>query len=68
MNWRDDILLPVLLFFAVSLINKKIMGKFVNSKGYNYITWGTIIVLTVLTTILLIMTIVPGLNNGVGGV
>ena len=65
----NGILLPVVLFFAVSLINKKkIMGKFVNSKGYNYITWGTIIVLTVLTTILLIMTLVPGLNYGVGGV
>jgi Mn2+/Fe2+ NRAMP family transporter len=62
----NGILLPVVLFFAVSLINKKkIMGKFVNSKSYNYITWGTIIVLTVLTTILIIMAVMPGLNYSV---
>ncbi len=59
----NGVLLPVVLIFAVSLINKKkIMGEFCNSKSYNYITWGTIIVLTILTTILILITVIPGLN------
>lgn len=55
----NGMLLPFVLIFALSLVNnKKIMGEYVNSRGQNYITWGTVIVLIALTTSLLVMTVV----------
>lgn len=55
----NGMLLPFVLIFALSLVNnKKIMGEYVNSRGHNYITWGTVIVLIALTTSLLVMTAV----------
>ncbi|GBE05642.1 MAG TPA: divalent metal cation transporter [Nitrospirae bacterium] len=56
----NGILLPFVLVFAISLVNnRKIMGEYTNSKAYNYISWGTIGVLIVLTTTLLVMVAVP---------
>lgn len=56
----NGILLPFVLIFALLLVNnKKIMGKHTNSKGYNYISWGTVVVLISLTMVLLIVSIVP---------
>jgi Mn2+/Fe2+ NRAMP family transporter len=55
----NGILLPFVLIFALSLVNnKRIMGEYTNSKGYNYISWGTIGVLIVLTTTLVLMSVV----------
>jgi len=60
-SFLNGILLPFVLIFALALVNnKRIMGEFTNSKGYNYITWATVIVLISLTTILLVMSILPG--------
>jgi NRAMP (natural resistance-associated macrophage protein)-like metal ion transporter len=57
----NGILLPFVLVFAVLLINnKKIMGEFINSKGYNYISWATVIILVSLTAVLLAMTLASG--------
>lgn len=54
----NGILLPFVLIFAISLVNnKKIMGEYTNSKGYNYIAWGTVGVLITLTAVLLVMVI-----------
>ena len=59
----NGILLPFVLVFAISLVNnKKIMGEYINSKGYNYISWGTVGVLIALSSILLFMVITP-FNN-----
>lgn len=56
----NGILLPFVLISALSLVNnEKIMGKYTNSKGYNYISWGTVVVLITLTTTLIIMSIAP---------
>ncbi|GMR03243.1 MAG: Nramp family divalent metal transporter [Thermodesulfovibrionia bacterium] len=56
----NGILLPFVLIFALLLVNnKKIMGEHTNSKGYNYISWGTVVVLISLTMVLLVMSIVP---------
>ncbi|NOZ69917.1 MAG: divalent metal cation transporter [Deferribacteres bacterium] len=56
----NGILLPFVLVFALSLINnKRIMGGFVNSKIHNYISWATVITLTVLATAMLFMIILP---------
>lgn len=59
----NGILLPFVLIFALALINnEKIMGEFINSRGYNYISWATVVVLITLTVILLVMTVVPKLT------
>ncbi len=56
----NGILLPFVLIFAILLVNnKKIMGEYTNSKGYNYISWATVGVLITLTTTLLVMVIAP---------
>jgi Mn2+/Fe2+ NRAMP family transporter len=63
-SFLNGILLPFVLIFALALVNnRRIMGEFTNSKGYNYISWATVIVLISLTTILLVMTILPGLRT-----
>ncbi|HBU06417.1 MAG TPA: Mn transporter, partial [Nitrospiraceae bacterium] len=42
----NGILLPFVLIYALSLVNNaKIMGEYVNPKSYNYISWGTIVVI-----------------------
>lgn len=52
----NGILLPFVLIFALSLVNnRRIMGKYTNPKGYNYISWCTVVVLIILTVTLLIM-------------
>ncbi len=51
----NGIILPFILIFAVLLVNKRsIMGEYVNSKEYNYIAWGTVIVMIGLSLILAI--------------
>lgn len=56
----NGVLLPFVLIYAISLVNnRKLMGEYVNSKSYNYISWGTIIVIISLTTFLIITTFVP---------
>jgi NRAMP (natural resistance-associated macrophage protein)-like metal ion transporter len=56
----NGFLLPFVLVYAISLVNnKKLMGKYVNSKSYNYISWGTIIVIIGLAVFLIASTFVP---------
>jgi Mn2+/Fe2+ NRAMP family transporter len=35
------------------------MGEYVNSTSYNYISWGTIIIIICLTTMFIITTVIP---------
>jgi len=52
----NGILLPVVLVSMILLINnKKIMGTYVNKPFQNIIGWGTVIILTGLSLLLLIM-------------
>ena len=54
----NGILLPFVLIFALSLVNNpRIMGEYVNSKVYNYISWATVFVLISLTLTLLFMNV-----------
>ncbi|HCC69070.1 MAG TPA: Mn transporter [Nitrospiraceae bacterium] len=54
----NGILLPVILVFIVSLVNNRaIMGEHINPKSYNYISWGTVVVLIAITAVLMVMTI-----------
>lgn len=56
----NGILLPFVLLYAISLVNnKKIMGEYVNMKSYNYISWGTVIILITLTIFMVITIIIP---------
>jgi len=52
----SGVLLPVLLVFLVIIINdKRVMGKHVNSRMWNALTWFTIVLVTVLTVIMFVM-------------
>ncbi len=56
----NGVLLPFVLVYAISLVNnKKIMGEYVNSTSYNYISWGTIIIIICLTTMFIVTTVIP---------
>lgn len=60
----NGILLPFVLVFALSLVNnKRLMGEYTNPRGYNYIAWGTVAVLIILTTALIVMTVLPGFKS-----
>lgn len=46
----NGLLLPFVLVCAILLINnKKLMGEYINSKIYNYISWGTVVAVICLT-------------------
>lgn len=56
----NGLLLPFVLVFALLLVNnKKLMGEYANSRGYNYITWATVIIIIGLTSFLVITTLMP---------
>jgi Mn2+/Fe2+ NRAMP family transporter len=58
----NGMLLPVILVFMLLLINnRKLMGKYVNGRVYNYLAWGTTLAMTVLTVVLVVTSIFPGL-------
>jgi Mn2+/Fe2+ NRAMP family transporter len=59
----NGLLLPFVLVYAISLVNnKRLMGEYVNSKTYNYISWGTILTIIVLTVILVAITFLPDIK------
>ncbi len=56
----NGLLLPFVLVCAILLINNKtLMGEYVNPKSYNYISWGTVVVIICLTAFLVVTTIIP---------
>lgn len=60
----NGMLLPFVLIYALSLVNnKKIMGEYVNPKSYNYISWGTVVVIICLTVFLIFTNIIPSGGN-----
>lgn len=60
----NGLLLPFVLVSALSLVNnKQLMGEYINPASYNYISWGTVIVITGLTVILVVTTVVPMLKG-----
>ncbi len=59
----NGLLLPFVLVYATMLINdKKLMGEHVNPRSYNYISWGTVIVVALLTIFFVIVSIFPNVN------
>jgi NRAMP (natural resistance-associated macrophage protein)-like metal ion transporter len=56
----NGILLPFILIFMLSLINRKdLMGNYTNSKAFNIIAWIIVIVLSILNLFMLITLILP---------
>jgi Mn2+/Fe2+ NRAMP family transporter len=56
----NGILLPFVLIYAISLVNnKKLMGEYVNPRIYNFISWGTVGVVTILTIFFLVTILFP---------
>ena len=54
----NGVLLPVVLVFMLSLINRfELMGKYTNTRWFNAISWITVVVVTVLSLILVWNTI-----------
>ncbi|MBS1245755.1 MAG: putative transporter family [Chloroflexi bacterium] len=58
----NGVLLPIILVVMLRLINdKRLMGKFVNGRVFNIISWMMVVVLILLTVILVITSVFPGL-------
>lgn len=58
----NGMLLPFILVFMLLLINnKKLMGEYTNSRLSNWLAWGTTIIVSLLTLLLVVTTIFPGL-------
>jgi NRAMP (natural resistance-associated macrophage protein)-like metal ion transporter len=61
----NGVLLPVILVVMLKLINdKRLMGRFVNGRVFNVISWVMVAVLILLTVILVITSVFPGLLGG----
>jgi Mn2+/Fe2+ NRAMP family transporter len=58
----NGILLPIILLVMLKLVNdRQLMGKYVNGRVANVLSWTVVIVLILLTVILLITTLFPRL-------
>ncbi len=54
----NGVLLPFLLIFMMGIVNdRRIMGRYVNGRAYNLVSWTTILVVIGLTVALLVMTV-----------
>ena len=62
----NGLLLPVILVFMALLIRRKeLMGAFINGRTYDAITWVTIVVLVGLALSMAVMSVLPGSFAGV---
>ena len=58
----NGVLLPVILIVMLRLINdKRLMGKYANGRIFNVIAWAMVVALILLTLILVITSVFPGL-------
>ncbi|MBI3361633.1 MAG: Nramp family divalent metal transporter [Chloroflexi bacterium] len=57
----NGVLLPVILVVMLALINdRRLMGRFVNGRLFNFVAWAIVVALIVLTGILVITSVFPG--------
>jgi len=57
----NGVLLPLILVFMLLLVNRaSLMGEFTNGRGYDLVAWGTVLLLTVLTVMLVATSFWPG--------
>lgn len=63
-NIVGGILLPIVLVLMLRLVNtRRIMGEYTNSWRFNLVAWATTIMMIVLSLILLVTSVVPGLAS-----
>ncbi len=61
----NGVLLPVILVVMLKLINdRRLMGKYVNGRVFNVLSWATVVILIVLTMILVLTSFFPGILGG----
>ncbi|MDE3090842.1 MAG: divalent metal cation transporter [Chloroflexota bacterium] len=61
----NGVLLPIILVTMLKLINdKRLMGKYVNGRVLNVLSWATVVILIVLTVILVITSVFPTALRG----
>ncbi len=61
----NGVVLPIILVTMLKLINdKRLMGKYVNGRVLNVLSWATVVILIVLTLILVITSFFPGMLGG----
>lgn len=61
-QFLDGLLLPVLLIALIGLSNRKrVLGEYVNGRGFNLIAWATTVVLTLLSALVILGTVFPNL-------
>jgi Mn2+/Fe2+ NRAMP family transporter len=59
----NGVLLPILLVFILRLVNdQRIMGPYVNSRTQNIIAWGTAILLSLLSTVMILSVLLPAVG------
>jgi Mn2+/Fe2+ NRAMP family transporter len=57
----NGVLLPVILVFMLLLVNREsLMGRFTNGRAYDVVAWATVAVLIVLTALLVVTSLRPG--------
>ncbi|MDQ2717901.1 MAG: Nramp family divalent metal transporter [Chloroflexota bacterium] len=61
-NVVGGMLLPLVLVLMIILCNdRRLMGRYVNGRIFNVIAWATTIIMTILTAMIMITTVAPGL-------
>jgi len=64
-NVVGGMLLPVILVLMILLCNdRRLMGRYTNGRIFNAVAWITTIVMTVLTLLIILSTLFPGLFGG----
>src|SRR5512135_2183502 len=58
----NGVLLPIILIVMLRLINdKRLMGRYVNGRFFNLLAWATVAIVILLTVILVITSVFPGM-------
>jgi Mn2+/Fe2+ NRAMP family transporter len=64
-NVVGGMLLPLVLVLMILLCNdRRLMGRYVNGRIFNGIVWTTTVLMTVLTLLIIVTTLFPGLFGG----
>ena len=64
-NVVGGMLLPLVLVLMIILCNdRRLMGRYVNGRVYNMVAWVTTVVMTILTLLIILSTLFPGLFGG----
>jgi len=64
-NIVGGMLLPLVLVLMLLLCNdRRLLGRYVNGRIFNIVAWATTIIMTILTLLIILSTLFPGLFGG----